>query len=94
MDAYGVARYREVNPTVYTIVTFPFLFAVMFGESGRRILLSDSCHSLHHSACTGIHTGAMDGVVQCGAACWLHAYNVFFGVLSANQQLMLSFTSA
>ena len=39
VDAYGVGSYREVNPSPYMIVSFPFLFAVMFGDLGHGLIM-------------------------------------------------------
>uniref|UniRef100_A0A4W3HPY4 V-type proton ATPase subunit a n=1 Tax=Callorhinchus milii TaxID=7868 RepID=A0A4W3HPY4_CALMI len=59
VDAYGVGAYREVNPAPYTIITFPFLFAVMFGDCGHgAILLGFSLYMIIHEKNLGAQRGS------------------------------------
>ena len=46
VNSYGIPKYSEVNPGLYTIVTFPFLFAVMFGDFGHGALMTMTAAAL------------------------------------------------
>ncbi len=39
VNTYGTPNYKEVNPSVFAVVTFPFLFGIMFGDIGHGFVL-------------------------------------------------------
>eukprot|EP01034_Spumella_vulgaris_P021404 gene21404-27434_t len=40
VNTYGMPRYREINPALFTAATFPFLFGVMYGDIGHGSILA------------------------------------------------------
>lgn len=40
VNTYGVPRYKEINPSLFTAATFPFLFGVMYGDVGHGSILA------------------------------------------------------
>jgi len=39
VDTYGTPRYKEANPALFTAMTFPFLFGIMYGDIGHGAVL-------------------------------------------------------
>lgn len=38
-DVYAIASYQEANPAIFMLFSFPFFFAVMFGDIGHAFLM-------------------------------------------------------
>ncbi|EIJ87694.1 V-type H+-transporting ATPase subunit a [Nematocida parisii] len=37
-NVYSMPMYKEINPTIFSVSTFPFLFGVMFGDVGHGLI--------------------------------------------------------
>ena len=48
VNTYGVPRYQEANPALFTAATFPFLFGVMYGDIGHgSCLFAGGCYLMY-----------------------------------------------
>eukprot|EP01096_Ripella_sp_DP13-Kostka_P016763 TRINITY_DN827_c0_g2_i1.p1 TRINITY_DN827_c0_g2~~TRINITY_DN827_c0_g2_i1.p1 ORF type:complete len:888 (-),score=454.20 TRINITY_DN827_c0_g2_i1:2225-4780(-) len=89
---YGVARYQEANPTPFTIVTFPFLFGIMFGDIGHGFLMTlltlyilFAADSLYKNGVSGMMKNLVDSryllfFMALGAVFGGIMYNEIFGL--------------
>ncbi len=39
VGAYGLPNYREIDPTIITLFTFPIIFGLMFGDVGHGLII-------------------------------------------------------
>ena len=53
VNTYGVPRYGEANPALFTVVTFPFLFGVMYGDMGTCRSFASCMACAHLSVAAG-----------------------------------------
>lgn len=44
VNTYGMPRYREANPALFSAITFPFLFGVMYGDIGKHLPHETAAH--------------------------------------------------
>eukprot|EP01064_Diplonema_japonicum_P027999 TRINITY_DN420_c1_g1_i1.p1 TRINITY_DN420_c1_g1~~TRINITY_DN420_c1_g1_i1.p1 ORF type:complete len:918 (+),score=287.80 TRINITY_DN420_c1_g1_i1:96-2849(+) len=42
VDSYGIPRYHEVNPAIFSVVTFPWFFGIMYGDIGHGFIITIS----------------------------------------------------
>lgn len=51
VNTYGIPRYKEANPALFAIVTFPFLFGMMYGDVGHgSLLFLFGCYLVYNAA--------------------------------------------
>jgi len=78
VNTYGVPRYREANPALFTAATFPFLFGVMYGDIGHgSCLFAAGCYLIWSYNPAGKYDEMLGGVMS---ARYMLAMMGFFGI--------------
>lgn len=39
VNTYGIPRYKEANPALFTAASFPFLYGIMYGDIGHGTII-------------------------------------------------------
>ena len=63
VNQYGIPNYHEINPGYFTIITFPFLFGIMFGDMGHGLILLLISFYLFYLANKGRRSNAINSDV-------------------------------
>lgn len=67
ISSYGIPRYQELNPAVFTMVTFPFLFGIMYGDIGHGMcLFLFACYLICHDKMKNIKRGEISEMIYQG----------------------------
>jgi len=80
IHTYGIPRYREISPVSFTVVTFPFLFGVMFGDVGHGLMLLGAGFYLVHKEDVLINT---QPILYQGryTICMMGFFSIFAGLM-------------
>ncbi|HET7339390.1 MAG TPA: V-type ATPase 116kDa subunit family protein [Candidatus Dormibacteraeota bacterium] len=93
VETYGTIRYRDIDPTPFTAVSFVLMFGMMFADAGHGLVLAAAGLALRFSNHPRLHSLKKSWAVPfaCGlsAALFGIAYGEFFGPTGAVPVLWL-----
>ncbi|KAH9385127.1 V-type H+-transporting ATPase subunit a [Nematocida major] len=84
-NVYGIPMYKEINPTIFSITTFPFLFGCMFGDVGHGLILVAIGAYLIRKEKTANFTDIFEMLFQARyLMVFMGVWSVYFGFLYAD----------
>ena len=93
VNTYGVPRYKEVNPALFTAATFPFFFGVMYGDIGHGSVLAMAGLYLILTEAKGTQRGVDEMVAGIYSARYMLFFMGLMAVYAVNNYLYTFLTT-